>query len=368
MSSSHAPPGRIALRAPPHLPFIQGYPGIPASANRRQAAIHGTVEIRVGAQPIKAKWVRVEIRKYETIPPGFPSSSSSSGGGNGDGRSSWEHIGEINTLWTPNPKLNKEFDTLETADFKFYIPLPETMPPSVEMFKGSGVRYELVAACCYKQKGGMFKKESSAVMKIVEPLVIVKHELHSAWPLYNIPDSFTVPGGNGALELTVQRPYSAFGPGDRLLLTAVLHSNRPKPFKVKGFDCTLFEVVTVTEATPPADKRKSKKPPQQPTTKSRVIATTRYPIDESIGRGGEKSARLDMAIPADRVLVTARNARSLEVSYEVEVKAVCDGVPETVLRGIKYIVGPYTRPQAQQAIRRVNFSTVCLCSADHSGI
>jgi hypothetical protein len=191
-------------------------------------------------------------------------------------------------------------------------------------------------------------------MKTVETLVIIKHELHSAWPLYNIPDSFTSPpgSGNSAVNLSVQRPYSAFGPGDRLLLTAVLHSNRPTPFKVKGFECTLFEVVTVTDSTPPTEKRKSKKP-HPPTTKSRVIATTRYPIDESVGRGGEKSARLEMPIPTDKVLVTVRTANSIEISYEVEVKAVCDGIPETVLRGIKYIVGPFGRSHAQQAVRWV---------------
>lgn len=338
-------PGRISLRAPPHLPFIDGFPGIPGSSSRRAAGVHGTVEIRVGPQPIKAKWVRVEIRKHETIPPGFPTSSA-------ENRTTWEHVGEINTLWSPNPKSGKEFEPIETADFKFFIPLPETIPSAVEMMKGSGIRYELVAACCYRQKGGMFKKESATVMKTTETLPIIKHELHSAWPLYNIPDSFSVPGGGGSLDLSVQRPFSGFGPGDRILLTAVLHSNRPTPFKVKGFECTLYEIVTVTDPvpTPTAEKRKSKKP-LAPVTKSRVIGSTRYPIDETVGRGGEKSARMEMPIPAEKVLVTVRNAKSIEISYEVEVKAVCEGVPETVAKGIKYIVGPYARTHAQQAVR-----------------
>ena len=125
-------PARISLRAPPHLPFIQGFPGIPVGPSRRPPGVHGTVEIRVGAVPIKAKWVRVEIRKHEVIPPGFKTSSS-------EDRSTWEHVGEIQTLWTPQ-NTTKEFDVLETADFKFFLPLPENIPPTVMMMKESGIR------------------------------------------------------------------------------------------------------------------------------------------------------------------------------------------------------------------------------------
>lgn len=56
-STIHLPmshPARLSLRAPPHLPFIQGFPGIPGGKDRKQAALCGTVEVRVGAQPIKA--------------------------------------------------------------------------------------------------------------------------------------------------------------------------------------------------------------------------------------------------------------------------------------------------------------------------
>jgi hypothetical protein len=334
-------PVRVSLRAPPHLPFIQGFPGIPGGPSRRPPGIHGTVEVRIGSVPIKAKWVRVEIRKHETIPPGFKTSSS-------EDKTTWEHVGEIQTLWQPT-NTTKEFDILETADFKFFLPLPDNIPPTVLMMKDSGIRYELVAAVCYKQKGGMFKKDASSVNKVTEDLRITKHELNSAWPLYNQPDEFNATG-KGQVSMTVQRPYSAFGPNDRILLTAVLRSNEPKPFRVKGFECTLLEVVTVTQMSSAQDKRKSKKAPP-PTTKSRTVATARYPIDETLGMGGEKSARIDIPMSADKLLVTVRNGRSIEVGYELEVKAVCDGIPEVVIKGIKYIVGPFSRAHSQQAVR-----------------
>lgn len=66
-----------------------GYPGIPPGApDRPQAAVKGVrvqqydhtkcisflvvqaIEVRVGLQGVKAKWVRIELRKVETLPGG----------------------------------------------------------------------------------------------------------------------------------------------------------------------------------------------------------------------------------------------------------------------------------------------------------
>jgi hypothetical protein len=57
----------------------------------------------------------------------------------------------------------------------------------------------------------------------------------------------------------------------------------------------------------------------------------------------------------DKLLVTVRNGRSIEVGYELEVKAVCEGIPEVTVKGIKYVVGPFSRAHSQQAVRSVGF-------------
>ena len=335
-------PARLSLRAPPHLPFVQGWPGIPSSPQRKVAAVQGTVEVRIGPLPIKAKWVRAEIRKYESVPPGFPSGSSNE---------TWEHVGEVSTLWAA--PAGKDWDNLEQADFKFFIPLPDNVAPSVEMSKGTGVRYELVAALCYRQKGGVFKKESSPIMKISEPIRITRHDVHSAWPLYNMMDAREIKNQGGDLTLTVQRPGSGFGPTDRILFTASLKSMRPKPFKLKGFECSLVEVTTVTPLAEQGAKggKKGKGPPA-PVSKSTVLASARHAVDESVGRGGEKTARMDLPVPAERLLVTLSHGRSIAIRYELEVKAVCDsGIPDIGMGKIPYTVGPFARSHAQQAVR-----------------
>jgi hypothetical protein len=243
---------------------------------------------------------------------------------------------------------------LEQADFKFWLPLPENIPPTVEFAKNTGVRYELVAALCYRQKGGVFKKESAPILKISEPLRILKHELHSAWPLYSVPDTRSVPGANGDVKMTVSRPSSAFGPTDRILLTGSLKSTRAKTFKFKGFECILHETLTTipTPPNPASIKNKKTKPPAQPVTKSKVICSQKFPVDENMPNGAEKSSRMDMAIPADKLLVTVRNARLFNLTYELEVRAVCDsGIQDIKIGNIKYVVGPFARSHAQQAVR-----------------
>ena len=333
-------PVRLALRAPPHLPFIQGWPGIPASSTRKPAAVNGTLEVRTGANPIKARWIRVELRKYEALPPGFPTSSQGE---------TWEHVGTISTVWSA--PQGKDWETLEQGDFSFSLSLPLDIPPSVEMMRKTGVRYELVGALCYRQKGGMFKKEAAPIVKVSEPLLIVKHELHSAWPIYNTPDMTT--GSSNEMTLTVQRPSTAFGPLDRLILTATLKSSRAAPFQLKGFECQLIEVITsLPLADPKTGKPKRNRASSQPVIRSRIIASARVAVSESVGKGGEKSARMNMAAPSsDKLLTTVNHARSIKVDYRIEVKAICQGVPEIKMGGMSYIVGPYSSPHAQQAVK-----------------
>ncbi|WWC64437.1 uncharacterized protein I303_107047 [Kwoniella dejecticola CBS 10117] len=355
-------PCRLLLRAPPHLPFVQGYPGIPASPsiNRKAAGVHGQLELRVGSIPVKAKWVRVEIRKYESLPAGFPNA----------GTETWDHVGEILTVWKPSDS-SKETQAIETSDFPFHLPLPLDIPPSAELPKSTGVRYELVAAICYKQKGGLFKKESYPILKISEPLIIVKNELHSAWPIYNQPsDPRAIEKGysrikkfsNDQLILTFHRPSLAFGPNDKIQFSASLKSTKSQAFKLKGFECTMYEVITSiplsAESLGPKGGKK-RKSLQTPVVRSRPISTIKAAVDERIGLGGEKSARIEMLV--ERALVSVTSAKSLKVEYELEVKAVMDGLRDKVeMGGIMYTVGVYGRGDAAQAIRDIgHVDTLC---------
>jgi len=63
---------KLSIRALPHLDFVLGYPGIPAStsASRNAAHISGSIEVRLGNKGLKAKWLRIELRKLESVTGG----------------------------------------------------------------------------------------------------------------------------------------------------------------------------------------------------------------------------------------------------------------------------------------------------------
>ena len=61
---------KLVIREPPHRSFVQGYPGIPASADnvRPPAHISGTVEVRPKPKGVRALYVRIELKKVEQVP------------------------------------------------------------------------------------------------------------------------------------------------------------------------------------------------------------------------------------------------------------------------------------------------------------
>lgn len=340
-------PVRLFLRAPPHVPFVQGYPGIPATpqtSTRKPPAICGTVEVRPGGATIKAKWVRVELRRHEALPAalGFPNPSK------GDPSDNWEHVGGIQTLW--QAPAGKVYGEIGTVDHQFFIPLPDDMPPSVDILRG-GIRYELVAAVCYKKKGGVFKGDSPEIIKVSEEIRIVKHDLHSAWPLYNVPDERVFQDPTRGMIMTVARPYTAFGPTDRVVIIVTVRSSAPHPVKIKHFEAQLQEMITALPRPPSGKDSKSKKAKAipQPITRVRGLTTMKCPIEQTVGRGGEKTGRLELVAP-DMLGCSFRGGKLMEVSYEVEVKAVFEGQPEMRSKGIRYVAGAYPRAQAQEMV------------------
>lgn len=290
---------------------------------------------------VKAKWVRVEIRKHESVPGAIVGKSS--------GLSSTVHVGSPHVLW--KPPEGKEFDQLGTADFRFVMPFPGESPPSVEL-KGCKITYELIAAVCYKGKGGLFKKDSSSIATVTEPLRITKYELASAWPTYNQLEQRTASALNGAVTLVVDRPIQAFGPGDRIVVTATIKSEAQNHFRLKGFEMALVEVLTVFPPKPDASSKKKNKPPSPPTIKRNPVCNTRVVADGQVVPGGERGARLDLVVPTDRSLLTVRGAKEFQVDYELVVEAACDGGPSKVLLGgLACTIGTFPRSSAQQAVR-----------------
>jgi hypothetical protein len=146
------------------------------------------------------------------------------------------------------------------------------------------------------------------------------------------------------IHLSVHRPTTAFGPTDRVMLSAAVHSERSQPLRLQGFLAQIFEHSTFH--VPPAKRVKA-----STTVRSRTVAEVRVPVNEMLGTGHDQVRRMALEIPAERMLVTTNNAKLIEVQYELCVKAVLEGSEEVKVDKLRYIVGVFPRNHAVQAVR-----------------
>jgi hypothetical protein len=148
------------------------------------------------------------------------------------------------------------------------------------------------------------------------------------------------------INLSVHRPSTAFGPGDRVMLSASVRSDRPRPLRLQGFFAQVVEITTLH--VPPAKRVKATS-----TIRTRTIAEVRAPVNEMLGQSEDKVRRLTLQIPTDGLLVTTNNAKMLEIQYELNVKAVFEGIEDVKVEKLRYIVGVFPHNHAVQAVRYV---------------
>ncbi|KLO18592.1 hypothetical protein SCHPADRAFT_844897 [Schizopora paradoxa] len=320
---------RITLRPPPNVEFIRGYPGIPAGHDRPHAEVTGTIELRLGASGVKAKWVQVELRKVETLP------------GGGQANTFYDYIG-------PSPVKvwgsNEEFALLQTQDFPFSIRIPESVPPSIALEKNAGIKYELVAKVCMKGKKGIFRKAANPTLSTMTPIVIDKHELHSTWPVYSQPDSRHVV--EDRLTLTVDRTHTCYGPGDRISVNVMFRNDAITVIDLRSFEFALKETV-IFRAGPHAVNRKG-----GPQVKVTAIGEQRIPMNRTVYGGQHHRAELSCVVPQSHNTTTVNAARHIDITYSLVVKAVL-GSGKPLLMELPVTISNWPRHMSMEAVRRI---------------
>ncbi|KAL6300503.1 hypothetical protein BKA93DRAFT_511906 [Sparassis latifolia] len=321
---------KLTLRPPPNIDFVQGYPGIPPGPpDRPQAAVKGAIEVRVGPQGVKAKWVRIELRKVETLP------------GGGVANTFFDPVGQspIN-VW----QSGEEYGILHTQDFPFYIRIPESIPPSIALEKGAGIKYELIAAVCIKGKRGLLRRDKPVVAATSSQIIIDKHELHSTWPVYSQPESRS--HTQDGVTLTVDRSHTCYGPGDRIIVMATVKSDGLHTVILRGFEFTLRET-TVFRASPHTHGKKG-----APQVKVASIGEQKVPVNVTLYGGTQHKAELTAVIPPHHTSATLNAARHIDITYNLIVKALM-GTGQPVVLDLPVIVSNWPRTVSQEAMRRI---------------
>ncbi|PCH37906.1 hypothetical protein WOLCODRAFT_148865 [Wolfiporia cocos MD-104 SS10] len=322
---------KLTLRPPPNIDFVQGYPGIPPGPpDRSQAAVKGAIEVRVGAQAVKAKWVRIELRRVETLP------------GGGVANTFYDFVGQSPiSVW----QANEEYGMLEQQDFPFYIRIPESIPPSIALEKGAlhaaGIKYELIATVCVKGKKGLFRRDKPSLSSTSTTIIIDKHELHSTWPIYQQPEKRS--HEQGGVTLTVDRERTCYGPGDRIVVLATVRTDALHTGILRGFEFALREAMVFTPKRGAPLRRES------------TIGEQKVPVNVTLYGGMQHRAELTTTIPADHTTATINTARHIDVTYTLAVKALMNTGQDVALE-LPVIVSNWPRHVSQQAMQRIGIA------------
>ncbi|KIJ59700.1 hypothetical protein HYDPIDRAFT_177738 [Hydnomerulius pinastri MD-312] len=333
---------KIALQPPPNVDFVVGYPGIPPGArDRPQAAVKGAVEVRVGPSGAKAKWVRVELKKIETLP------------GGGQANSYFDHVGPSPiSLW----QSSEDYGVLQSQDFPFLIRIPESIPPSIALERGAGIRYELVATVCTLGKKGFFRRRKTAIISQATTIIVDKHELHSTWPVYSQPESRSVT--QDGVHLTVERARTCYGPGDRVSVMAILKSDSVQPVILRGFEFTLKET-TIFRAGPQATASAKRSGPQ---VKTANIGEQKVPLNVTLYGGTQHKAEVGCLIPNTHTTTSLNAARHIDITYVIVVRAWI-GSMQSVTMELPVIVSNWPRNVSEEAVRRIGVApSLCMTS------
>ncbi|KAF9651525.1 hypothetical protein BDM02DRAFT_3184525 [Thelephora ganbajun] len=336
----------LTLRPPPNVEFVQGYPGIPPGADRPQAAVKGAIEVRAGQQGVKAKWVRIELRKVEVLP------------GGGQAGTFFDYVGQspVN-LWT-GP--DGEYGILRPISRSIFVSPNRYLQQLLSRKEAgsdskshriqlliiitAGIKYELIAMVCIKGKKGFFRRDKSTIVSTASQIIIDKHELHSTWPIYSQPETRSVV--QDGVTLIVQRGQTCYGPGDRIIVNATIKADTLNTILLRGFEFTLRES-TVFRTGPGAGNKKG-----APQVKVAIIAEQKVPVNATLYGGTQHKAELTCTVPSYHTSATINAARHIDITYILNVKALMGtGLPIAI--DLPVVVSNWPKTVSLEAARRI---------------
>ncbi len=227
--------------------------------------------------------------------------------------------------------------------------IPEGLPPSAKLDKQCEIGYELVTSLCIKTKKGLLRKESvNRIVQSTHPITLEKHELHSVWPMYSVPDDHAV--SQGDLRLKIFRQQNCYGPGDEVQVRVIVFSSSVAPIKLKSVSFSIKETITYKGSSKPA---KGGAPGSKGASQTAyVLAGKGRSIGKKIYKGDSQMYDMSAQIPKTHKLMTISTAKHIEVSYTMRVRLelqkdaiVLDHLPMTMTN--------FTREESNKIVERI---------------
>ena len=301
--------------------------------------------MRLGSKGLKASWLRIELRKLESLPSGEHwgeligrgpidvwvakhghGGAGAAGGIGASGGGGHRRFGSLAAGGIAlggsgggggNGEMEEGWELLQNADFPFRVLIPEGLPPSAKLDKQCEIAYELVTSLCVKSKKGILRKESvSSIIQSTHSIHLDKHELHSLWPMYHCADDHEMTQDD--VKLKVFRQQTCYGPGDSINVRVVVLSNNVNPMKLKSISFSIKETVTFKGANhaPPIGPPGMSGPVGGGASQRAEIVTGKgRTLGKKIFKGDSQMYDLSAVLSKSHSLMTISTAKHIEVSY-----------------------------------------------------
>ncbi|KAG8924206.1 hypothetical protein FRC00_005384 [Tulasnella sp. 408] len=248
-------------------------------------------------------------------------------------------------LW----QAQNEWDEIQSQDLSFRIRVPESIPPSLALERNAGIKYELVASMLTKGKRSLLGREATPTITASWPVIIDKHELHSAWPLYARPESRSMV--LDGYTLTVNRTHQAYGPGDRIAVDTLVKSDTSQVNHIR-YEFSLREHVTYK---PAENQNGTRTLMAQPQTRTRAIVGQRTPMTmmpSALPHGMQVEKELSLRVPFSQTTTTISFAHHIEVQFDIRIRVILTAGPQLLL-DLPIIMSNWTRAQSIDLIRLI---------------
>ncbi|KAG0141496.1 hypothetical protein CROQUDRAFT_110444 [Cronartium quercuum f. sp. fusiforme G11] len=289
---------------------------------------------------------------------------------------------------------------LAAGDFEFSIPLPQHLPPSLvlDAKAGTGISYVLRATLCSRPHASgagatsWFRRTSSPILVTASKEVqIVRHDLHSTWPIYH-PTELTTIEDRG-LTMEVVRSKTGLGPGDEISSRIKLESQSIQPVKINRFEINITELVTFRLAGTSAtalelsqtasssvhdSPRLLKKEPHQAQTegvehKMSLVVNVHARVQETLLYKNCMSFDVRGIFPESHSRLTISSADHLSIQYFMRIRAVLESTgkyadrkklpKELIVADLPVTIGDRDHLRAQATIEEIGpVPSLCLSS------
>ncbi|GAA5992557.1 hypothetical protein JCM10908_002662 [Rhodotorula pacifica] len=292
------------------------------------------------------------------------------------------------------------YDLIPEGSYPFSIPLPEGLPPTVElatMGGGTGgggergISYQIVASLAVKPKKSLLKSSAATGKPTLHvssaSIYLDKADILPSWPAYSpllpLPLPAHLPWASvdpskptvgetrearahleskkgGEVWIKATRMGAAFGPGDEVRLWVQVGWGGEEPIKLTRLDLVLRESPTYRYPSPSNPSYITRAPPKLTTVLSANASVSPEPERDRFGfavlyQHEPLAFEVKGSVPIEWKRMTVRTAKHIDIGYHLKIRAMLEGGDEISIDHWPVIVANIPTRSANGIVREIGW-------------